>query len=37
MALSHKLVELAAQGLTDPEELRRLALDAFPGYSSTKT
>jgi hypothetical protein len=33
MALSHKLVELAAQGVTDPEELRKLALEAFPAYS----
>ena len=33
MALSHKLVELVAQGVTDPQELRRLALEAFPAYS----
>jgi hypothetical protein len=29
MMLSHKLVELAANGVTDPQELRRLALEAF--------
>jgi hypothetical protein len=34
MALSHKLVELASEGVTDPQELRRLALEAFPAYSS---
>jgi hypothetical protein len=34
MALSHKLIELAAEGITDPQELRRLALEAFPAYSS---
>jgi hypothetical protein len=34
MALSHKLVELASKGVTDPQELRRLALEAFPAYSS---
>jgi hypothetical protein len=33
MALSHKLIELAAEGITDPQELRRLALEAFPAYS----
>lgn len=33
MALSHKLVELAAKGVTDPQELRRLALEDFPAYS----
>ena len=33
MALSHKLVELATAGVTDPQELRRLALEAFPAYS----
>jgi hypothetical protein len=33
MALSHKLIELAADGITDPQELRRLALEAFPAYS----
>ena len=33
MALSHKLIELVAQGVTDPQELRRLALEAFPTYS----
>jgi hypothetical protein len=30
MALSHRLVELAADGVTDPKELRRLALETFP-------
>ena len=30
MMLSHKLVELAADGVTDPQELRKLALTAFP-------
>jgi hypothetical protein len=30
MALSHRLVELAADGVTDPQELRRLALETFP-------
>jgi hypothetical protein len=30
MMLSHKLVELAADGVTDPQELRRLALETFP-------
>jgi hypothetical protein len=33
IALSHKLVELASKGVTDPQELRRLALEAFPAYS----
>jgi hypothetical protein len=28
--LSHKLTELAANGLTDPRELSDLALDSFP-------
>jgi hypothetical protein len=37
MALSHKLIELASEGVTDPQELRRLALEAFPAYSSGKT
>jgi hypothetical protein len=30
MMLSHKLVELAADGVTDPQELRRRALETFP-------
>ena len=30
MALSHKLVELALEGVTDPQELRRLALEGLP-------
>ena len=30
MELSRKLVELAASGVTDAHELRRLALEAFP-------
>jgi hypothetical protein len=30
MKLSRKLVELAANGVTDAEELRRLALETFP-------
>ena len=34
MALSHKLIELASEGITDPQELRRLALEAFPAYGS---
>jgi hypothetical protein len=34
MALSHKLIELASEGITDPQELRRLALEAFPAYST---
>ena len=34
MALSHKLIELASEGVTDPQELRRLALEAFCAYSS---
>ena len=29
-ALSQKLIELASEGVTDPQELRRLALEAFP-------
>jgi hypothetical protein len=29
MALSHKLVELVSEGVTDPQELRRLALASF--------
>jgi hypothetical protein len=33
MALSHKLIELASEGITDPQELRRLALEAFTTYS----
>ena len=34
MALIHKLIELASEGVTDPQELRRLALEAFLAYSS---
>jgi hypothetical protein len=30
MALSHRLIELAADGVIDPQELRRLALETFP-------
>jgi hypothetical protein len=30
MMLSHRLVELAADGVTDPQELRRVALETFP-------
>jgi len=30
MSLSRRLVELAADGVTDPQELRRLALETFP-------
>jgi hypothetical protein len=30
MALSHKLIELACEGVTDSQELRRLALESFP-------
>ena len=30
MALSHRPVELAADGVTDPQELRNLALETFP-------
>jgi hypothetical protein len=30
MRLSHKLAELAAHGVIDPQELRRLALATFP-------
>jgi hypothetical protein len=37
MALSHKLIELASEGVTDPQELRRLALEAFLAYSSGNT
>jgi hypothetical protein len=33
MTLSHKLIELASEGVIDPQELRRLALEAFPTYS----
>jgi len=29
-ALSQKLIELASEGVTDPQELRRLAVEAFP-------
>ena len=29
MALSHKLIELVSEGITDPQELRRLALESF--------
>jgi hypothetical protein len=29
MKLSHRLVELTANGVTDPQELRRLALETF--------
>jgi hypothetical protein len=35
--LSHKLIELASEGVTDPQELRRLALEAFPAYGSPRT
>jgi len=31
MALSHKLVELASNGVTEPEQLRRLALESLSG------
>jgi hypothetical protein len=30
MMLSHKLVALATDGVTDPQELRKLALATFP-------
>jgi hypothetical protein len=30
MMLTHQLVELAARGVTDPQELQKLALSAFP-------
>ena len=30
MMLSYKLVELATDGVTDPQELRKLALATFP-------
>jgi hypothetical protein len=33
MALSHKLIELASEGITDHQELRRLALEAFDASS----
>jgi hypothetical protein len=33
MALSHKLIELASEGITDPMELRRLALEALDASS----
>jgi hypothetical protein len=36
MALSHKLTELACDGVTDPEELRRLALESFPLTNSSE-
>jgi hypothetical protein len=36
MALSHKLIELASEGKNDPQELRRLVLEAFPAYSSAR-
>jgi hypothetical protein len=29
MALNHRIVELAADGVTDPHELQRLALETF--------
>jgi hypothetical protein len=32
MALSHKLIELASEGITDPQELRRLALEALDAF-----
>jgi len=34
MALSHRLVELAAGGVIDPEELQRLALETFQSTAS---
>jgi|RhiMetdeSRZDD1v2_1073273.scaffolds.fasta_scaffold247208_1 hypothetical protein len=34
MALSHKLIELASEGITDPQELRRLALEALDAFTS---
>jgi hypothetical protein len=37
MMLSHKLIELASEGVTDPQELGRLALEAFPAYRSART
>jgi len=33
IALSHKLIELASEGVTETQELRKLALKAFPAYS----
>ena len=36
MALSHKLIELAAEGITDPQELRRLALEALDAFASAR-
>ena len=32
--LTHKLVELAADGVTDPQELRKLALATFPLFAA---
>jgi hypothetical protein len=37
MMLSHRLVELAADGVTNPQELRRLALETFPLTTSSET
>jgi hypothetical protein len=36
MALSHKLIELVSEGVTDPQELGRLALESFPAYRSAR-
>ena len=36
MALSHKLIELASEGITDPQELRRLALEALDAFASAR-
>jgi hypothetical protein len=36
MALSHKLIELASEGITDPQELRRLALEALDAFTSAR-
>ena len=33
MALSHKLIELASECITDPMELRRLALEALDAFT----
>jgi hypothetical protein len=35
--LSHKLIELASEGVIDPQELRKLALEAFPAYGTART
>lgn len=36
MMLSHRIIEMASGGVTDPQELRKLALESFPLAASSE-